>query len=394
MTDPRRSAVVAAAAAEIGPGDTPKYWRSCGIAPAPKPGTPQGNWCGAFWLFCLHQAGLAQGVKWIPGSGFSIPQLTQTKTPEPGDGLYIDKPWQHYGVVESFDGHTLTSIEGNTPTVQRRVRTDLRGITFFSIAKFLHAASSSVNKPPPPVNKPAPTLPPAPPDSGLLRGIDVSHHQAPGSISWARLAETHRFVVARATYGVKQDATFLEHVRRAQDVGLFVGGYHFFRPEQDAGAQLEAFARTVDEAGMAPGRWLAPAIDIEQNEQYDGPITAERYAPAESLVRAWLERWGQATLYTNPSMWPAIGNPAWARSCHLWVAHYGVRTPKTPLDLTWTIWQHRVEAIPGIGGGVLDQNVARALPILREPTLAPPIPLEQDLDERRADRDDFLRSQE
>lgn len=394
--DPRRAAVVAAAAAEIGPGDTPKYWRSCGIAPAPKPGTPTGHWCGAFWLWCLHEAGLAQGVKWIPGSGFAIPQrLAQTKTPEPGDGLYIHEPYRHYGVVESFDGHTLVSIEGNTPTVQRRTRTDLRGITFFSISKFLGQPAPA---PAPPVNRTAPTLPPTPPQpgapgDGLLRGIDVSHHQAPGAISWPKLGETHRFVYARATYGTKPDETFAEHIRRARDVGLFVGAYAFFRPGQDVAEQLAAFERVVGAAGMGPG-WLAPALDVEQNEQYDGPISADRYAPAETICRAWRARFGDAVLYTNPSMWAAIGSPGWLREFHLWIAHYDVAAPKTPFGLSWAIWQHRVAPLPGVLGSALDQNIARALPMLRAPTEPPQLVLEQDLDERRADRDRTIRETE
>lgn len=384
MTDPRRSAVVAAAVAEIGPGDTPRYWRSCGIAPAPKPGTKGGEWCGAFALSCLHDAGLALGVMWLPGTGFIWPQrLPVTKNPEPGDVLYLDKPWQHHGLVESYDGHTLVSIEGNTPTVQRRTRTDIRGITFYSIAKFLGQPS------PKPTPNPAPTLPP-PPDPGLLRGIDVSHHQAPGAISWARLGETHRFVVARATYGTKRDATFAEHIRRAREVGLFVGAYHFFRPGQPALEQIDAFTDAVAAVGMGPG-WLAPALDVEQNEQYDGAITAERYAPAEEIARAWIAHWGQATLYTNPAMWRALGSPEWARDCHLWIAHYGVSAPTTPLGLSWALWQNLVAPLPGVYGSAIDQNVARALPVLRSPTEPPMLVLEQELDERRAARDDFIK---
>lgn len=396
MTDPRRAAVVAAAAAELGPGDTPKYWRSCGIAPAPKPGTPTGAWCGAFWLFCLHQAGLAQGVKWIPGSGFAIPQrLALTKTPEPGDGLYVDKPWQHYGVVESFDGHTLVSIEGNTPTVRRLTRTDLRGIAFYSIAKFLNAVGGSVNKPPPPVNKPPPTPPPPPlaTPAGLLRGIDVSHHQAPGAISWARLAETHAFVVARATYGTRPDETFREHIRRALDVGLTAGAYAFFRPGQSADEQLDAFAAAVDAAGMGPG-WLCPTLDVEQNEQYDGPISADRYAPAEEICRSWRERWGAAMVYTNPSMWAAIGSPGWLREHHLWIAHYGVPAPKTPFGLPWVLWQNVVAPLPGVYGSALDQNVARALPVVRAAEAPTLLPLELDHDELRGARDEHIREKD
>ena len=389
--DLRRSAIVAAAVSQIGPGDIPKYWASCGIKPAPKPSEKGGQWCGAFALWCLHQAGVALNIPWLIGIGFCAVrgrELKITKTPQPGDIMYLDKPWQHHGVVESYENGVLTTIEGNTPTVQRRVRTDLTGLVFYSIDRFLNVPT------PVPTPTPAPT-PPAPAvepdDSGLLRGIDVSHHQAPGQISWQRLAETHRFVIARATYGTRLDETCVEHVHRAQDVGLTVGLYHFYRPGEEAKDQLDAFHSMADAVDMGEG-WLAPAIDIEQNQKYDGEISAERYAPAVQIVEAWLRRWGRMQLYTNPAMWPLIGNPPWAHECSIWTAHYKTRAPKTPLDLPWAIWQYLVAPLPGVYSGDIDQNWAKGLPLISLPTEPSLLPLEQDLDELRRDRDEFIKN--
>lgn len=246
-------------------------------------------------------------------------------------------------------------------------------------------------KPPPVPPKAAPTGPPLP-DAGAstVRGIDVSHHQVPGALNWSKLGETHRFCIARATYGSKEDESFREHVRRAQAVGLIVGAYAFFRPGQSIDEQLDAFGAAVDAADMGPG-WLVPALDVEQNEAYDGVISADRYAPAEQIAAAWRDRWGAALVYTNPAMWAAIGSPGWLREHHLWISHYGVREPRTPLGLSWAIWQHSVAALPGVTGSLLDQNVARTLPLIGSPTVADLIPLDPDWAAVNRDRDAQIR---
>jgi hypothetical protein len=141
---------------------------------------------------------------------------------------------------------------------------------------------------------------------------------------------------------------------------------------------------------MGPG-WLCPTLDVEQNEQYDGVISSDRYAPAEEICRAWRERYGDAVVYTNPSMWAAIGSPGWLREFNLWIAHYDVATPRTPFGLSWAIWQHIVAALPGVYGGLLDQNYARALPLLRAPSEPPLLPLDYD---GRADRDALIRDKD
>lgn len=400
-----RAAVVAAAAGELGPGRIPDYWASCGVSPAPKPGTPTGHWCGAFTLWCLHQAKLAPAVRWIIGRGFcEVQGLPKTRNPLPGDIAYTDKPYQHHAIVESWDGTTLVTIDGNQPDVRRRSRPmPAAGMVFYSIDKFLAAAelggapTSPVTAPSPsptPARRPPPTPPPLPePDAGLARGIDVSHHQAIGAVDWEALAKTHRFAIVRATYGIVPDASFPEHVRRARDAGLILGAYAFFRPGQHAPAQLEVFGETVEKVGMGPG-WLPPTLDVEQNETYDGAISADRYAPAESICAAWRDTYGAAMVYTNPSMWAALGSPGWLWGHYLWIAHYGVKAPKTPLGLSWVIWQHKVAPLPGVSGAPIDQNVARSLPLLQAPGAPPFLPLHPDWDAVRRDRDAAIRDDE
>lgn len=222
-----------------------------------------------------------------------------------------------------------------------------------------------------------------------LRGIDVSHHNSFNAINYVELAKTHQFLIARATYGVRRDEYCGDHIKRARDAGLTTGLYHFFRSSQDAAEQLDAFADVAAKIGMGPG-WVAPALDVEQNEAYDGKTTPEGYAPAEHMVREWLALHGAALIYTNPVTWQLIGSPRWIEIAALWIAHTGVAEPKTPHGLPWTIWQHRVAPLPGVLNAQLDQNVARSLPLLQKWEPAPITP-ELDWPELRRDRDRMVR---
>lgn len=395
MTDPRRQKIVDYALSQVGPGDVPHYWESCGIAYTPD--IAKRFWCGVFALTCLHEADVATDIPWVVGLGFcAVPgrALSTTKTPEPGDIYYVNEPWQHHGVVESLVDGELATVEGNTPTVQRRVRPlPKTGVTFYSIDRFLKAPTADTLPAPPPVStKPAPQKL-SQPDATLVRGIDVSAHQSPDAVRWRELAKTHRFVVARATYGTRLDATFAEHVHRAREEGLVPGAYHFFRQGQDVQAQLDAFSAAAEHAGMGPG-WLPPALDVESNAAFDGPVTAAGYAPAEDICKAWRARWGQALVYTNASTWALTGNPEWLRDYPLWVAHYGVAVPKTPLGLPWVIWQHTSSPLPGVMAGPLDQNVARRLPLLTLLEDPPLLPLEVDWEEFKRDRDAQIKEEE
>lgn len=223
--------------------------------------------------------------------------------------------------------------------------------------------------------------------SELARGVDVSYWQVPKSVNWRKLAETHTFVYVRATYGLKVDPACAEHLNRARDAGITPGLYHFFRPGLSAAEQLDVFGDVAESVGVAPG-WLAPALDVEQDKN-DGAVTVARYAHAEDVVRAWITRWGRATVYTNPATWAALGDPGYLRDCDLWISHYGVKLPRTPLGLPWAIWQHLVDPLPGVYSGELDQNLARYLPILGEERPVTPdlLPVDVDWDEQRAARD-------
>jgi hypothetical protein len=130
--DPRRLVVVQSAVAEFErvaalAGDAagianflkqrvPEYWADVLHQSASAPHPPQ--WCGAFALWNLHQAGLGLSQRWMfgpPHYGFlyRLHELGASALPEPGDIAYLDKPYQHHAVVHCVEGDLVHTIDGN-----------------------------------------------------------------------------------------------------------------------------------------------------------------------------------------------------------------------------------------------------------------------------------------
>lgn len=135
--DARRQAVIAAARAELGHVGGDKYFAE---EHPDYVGTTK-DWCGIFALRSLHQAGLALDRHWIDGKGFiltGVHPLPTTKDPQPGDLIYIDQPFQHQGIVESIDGDTVHTVDGNTRNAVAEHDRPRSTITaFYSIAPLL-----------------------------------------------------------------------------------------------------------------------------------------------------------------------------------------------------------------------------------------------------------------
>jgi hypothetical protein len=106
-----RKKVVQAAEGELNNTDPTKYWLD-----VLGPGAHPKDWCGAFGLWALHQAGLAVNKRWMVGKGFLLvgPNvLESTRNPLPGDIAYFHRS-QHHAVVKELnkDG-TVSLINGN-----------------------------------------------------------------------------------------------------------------------------------------------------------------------------------------------------------------------------------------------------------------------------------------
>lgn len=192
----------------------------------------------------------------------------------------------------------------------------------------------------------------------MTRGIDVSSHQA--RIDWERIkADGIRFAYIKATEGVGfVDPKMRAFAAGAQAAAIPHGFYHFARPDTRSGATTQTAIRDAQAeadsflavAFPRPGQ-LLPALDLETGSLV--PRVLVRW------TRAWLERVTERSgvtplIYTYPAFWSRMGNTTQFGSYRLWIAHYGVASPRLPPG--WkrhTIWQYTSSgSVPGIPGRV------------------------------------------
>jgi GH25 family lysozyme M1 (1,4-beta-N-acetylmuramidase) len=204
-------------------------------------------------------------------------------------------------------------------------------------------------------------------------GVDVSHHQQPSALPWAKFAESSSFCIVRSSYGTMRDRVTVDHVKHARAAGLRVGCYHFFRPSQDPSDQLAIFRSQLELAGITTGD-IVPALDIEAD-----PLPAPGLAVApiwQAGVRFLLEhlvdQYGDALVYITQREFGMLGSPTWLLERPLWIAHYtGAAKPATPANHPATIWQHRVGPYDPDGPGGYD----KAHPLLDQNRLLGTLPL-------------------
>lgn len=128
-----RENIIHAATAELGSEDWARYVQ------AEVPGCGKVSWCGIFWLWCLHQAGVALDLEWQLGKGVRpTPRRISVLEAKPGDGLYMHKN-QHYGVFVRWeyegDDVFVVSIDGNSTggRVTERRRLAAEWVCAFSV---------------------------------------------------------------------------------------------------------------------------------------------------------------------------------------------------------------------------------------------------------------------
>jgi lysozyme len=170
-----------------------------------------------------------------------------------------------------------------------------------------------------------------------IHGIDVSHHQS--MIQWEAVRKMEEksvklgFVFIKATEGyTRKDRQFSRNWRKAREVGIARGAYHFFLPNKNGYIQAENFIGSVRlEKGDLP-----PVLDVE--ETY-----GVKHTDLRKRVREWLEKvenhYGvKPIIYTSADFYTKILGSEFDEY-PLWVAHYLQRN-KPRIDRPWAFWQY------------------------------------------------------
>jgi GH25 family lysozyme M1 (1,4-beta-N-acetylmuramidase) len=186
---------------------------------------------------------------------------------------------------------------------------------------------------------------------GELLGVDVSHHQRPGTVGLGGVDVFH----ARATYGSRPDGAFRQHVNHAVKADIkLIGAYCFYRQSQSAEDQFNALRHACEGLPLN----LPPTIDLEWNTEFDGPVRPEAFhAGARSLVQSVAALWGECIVYTSPGFFQLLGRPDWVAERPKWLAHYYVQELNTlgePRLEDWIGWQYQ--------GRPIDRTLWRCLP--------------------------------
>ncbi|HEY6058481.1 MAG TPA: GH25 family lysozyme, partial [Candidatus Limnocylindrales bacterium] len=217
---------------------------------------------------------------------------------------------------------------------------------------------------PDPNATPIPPLPPIPTPTPFLNplwteGIDASHWQ--GTVDWAAVAGAgKRFAYIKASEQRDLvDATYAINRAQARAAGLFVGAYHFARPDAIPGDAVAEADHFLDTAQPVAGE-LLPVLDLEDS----GGLPQ---AALQDWVRTYLDRIRErlgvlGVIYVSPTFWRnAMGDTTWFADNGyrtLWVAHWTSAIAPSPPAANWgtygwTFWQYTSSGVvSGIGGRV------------------------------------------
>ena len=169
-----------------------------------------------------------------------------------------------------------------------------------------------------------------------IHGIDVSHHQ--DMIKWESVRDMEEksvklgFVFIKATEGyTRKDRQFNRNWRKAKEVGLARGAYHFFLPNKNGLIQAQNFIRSVDlESGDLP-----PVVDIE--ETFGVNRTEIRKRLQEYLNKIENHYGVTPIIYTGADYYVNYLGENFDKY-PLWVAHY-IQRNKPRINRPWLFWQ-------------------------------------------------------
>ena len=165
-----------------------------------------------------------------------------------------------------------------------------------------------------------------------VQGADVSYYQ--GNIDWDVLeSQGISFCFIKATEGIDHsDTQFRQNWSTAQDSGIYVGAYHFYRFENSGREQAENFMQQVP----VTENTLPPVIDVEL---YDDsgilPDVQETRDNLQEMLDLLEEHYGvKPILYAAPNTYRKY------ISCFQGEYPIGISNYYYQPYFDWTFWQY------------------------------------------------------
>lgn len=142
---PARLRIAQYAQSQLGKSSSAPYWQD--VLPGAAPSGWPKDWCGAFALWSLHQAGVLKTRPWIIGTGFLF-DFPTTTNPQPGDIAYFDHN-EHQAVVVGVQGDLVSLVNGNGAggAVSASVVSKSQVSAFYSVEPFLASRQSDAALP-------------------------------------------------------------------------------------------------------------------------------------------------------------------------------------------------------------------------------------------------------
>jgi lysozyme len=169
----------------------------------------------------------------------------------------------------------------------------------------------------------------------VVAGIDLYHGD--DVQNWdAILRSNIKFVFLKASEGTGYvDYTFKMRWDFVKKLGLFRGAYHFFRPSKDPIDQAKLFCKTV---GPLNDMDMPLVLDWEVTDKTPPKTDKENALKFLTCVKDLSGK--TPIVYTSPSFAVDMCMDISFYQYPLWVAHYGVKSPRIPAPWTrWTFWQ-------------------------------------------------------
>lgn len=197
-------------------------------------------------------------------------------------------------------------------------------------------------------------------------GVDVSNNN--GSITWSSVrGDGIFFAWAKATEGTYfTDSYFSGNITRGKNAGIYMGAYHFARPDQDsASTEANFFWNDAGSTVKADGKTFMPMLDFET---FNGHVGASSYGQ-------WANQWCNDIVSKASAKGLSVTPVVYTSSCSAcnlsgishswgaWLANYNGENPQTgtPWNIctscevwgsgAWDIWQYGdCRTLSGISG--------------------------------------------